>query len=102
MNRPLDPRDLRAQERQTAGLESRQKMIRDQQVEDIRWLMQQPQGRRIMARLLEMSGTERNSFTGSSTTFYNEGRRSVGVELSDEVKAVAFDNFIVMLQEQHK
>ena len=77
-------------------------MSRDQQVEDMRWLMKQAQGRRFMARLLEMSGTERNSFTGSSTTFYNEGRRSVGVELSDEIKAAAFDDFIVMLQEQHQ
>jgi hypothetical protein len=100
MNKPIDPRDVRALERQQADLASRQKLLRDQQITDVQWLMANPAGRRIMARLLDMSGTARNSFTGSSTTFYNEGRRSVGVELEAEIRDHAFDNYIAMLQEQ--
>lgn len=100
MTKSIDPRDIRAIERQQADQASRQKLLRDQQVADLQWLMEDARGRRIMARVLEMTGTERNSFTGSSTTFYNEGRRSVGVELEAEVRDHAFDNYITMLQEQ--
>ena len=100
MNKPIDPRDLRALERHQADLASRQQLLRDQQIADVQWLMHDPRGRRIMARLLDMAGTARNSFTGSSTTFYNEGRRSVGVELEAEVRDHAFEDYIAMLQEQ--
>lgn len=97
-----DPRDIRAQERAARDIESRQRLVREQQIDDLQKLMALPAGRRFVARLLEMSGTARNSFTGSSTTFYNEGRRSIGVELEAEVKDLAFENYIAMLQEQRK
>ena len=100
MNRPTDPRDIRAQQRQDAELQARMNLVREQQVADLQWLLANAQGRRVLARILDMSGTGRNSFTGSSTTFYNEGRRSIGVELEAEAKALAFDHYITMLQEQ--
>lgn len=55
-----------------------------------------------MSRLLDMTGTERNSFTGTSTTFYNEGARSIGVTLLGEVKALAWGDYLAMLKEQRK
>lgn len=101
MNTP-DPRDIRAIERQQHDQRVREELSRGQQVADLAWLMQQPQGRRFMARLLEITGTQRSSFTGNSTTFFNEGARSVGLLLLDEIKAVALDDYFAMLKEQSK
>lgn len=101
MNRP-DPRDIRAIERQQQDQLVAEQLAKGQQAADLSWLMSQEQGRRFMARLLEMAGTERDSFTGSSATFYNEGARSIGVRLLAEVKAIAWDHYIAMLKEQRK
>lgn len=102
MNRPIDPRDIRAIERAQADQASREKLARDQQVDDIKWLMDHAQGRRFMARLLEVTGTRKSSFTGNSTTFFNEGARSVGVLLTDEIIAITPENYLAMLKEQRK
>jgi hypothetical protein len=101
MNTP-DPRDIRAIERQQRDQLVQEELARGQNVADLTWLMSHEQGRRFMARLLDMAGTERDSFTGSSATFYNEGARSIGVKLLAEVKAVAWDEYIAMLKEQRK
>lgn len=101
MNRP-DPRDIRAIERQQQDQLVAETLAQGQNAADLAWLMSQVQGRRFVARLLDMAGTERDSFTGSSATFYNEGARSIGVRLLGEIKAVAWDEYIAMLKEQRK
>lgn len=100
MNRNIDPRDIRALERQAQEELREKKLSQAQHSDDLRWLMAHAQGRRIIARLLASAGTERGSFTGNSATFYNEGARSVGLLFENEIKTVAFDNYIVMLKEQ--
>jgi hypothetical protein len=40
------------------------------------------------------------SHTGNSQTFYNEGIRSLGIHLVNELQRVAPDNYIVMLAER--
>ena len=102
MNSKYDPRDLRAAEREADELARREALQRDQQLDDMRWLMSQPQGRRVVARVLELAGVERISFTGNSQTFFNEGARSVGIPLLDEIKAHAWPHYIVMLEETRK
>lgn len=39
------------------------------------------EGRWFFSRLLDMTGYKAQSFTGNSQTFYNEGRRAVGIAL---------------------
>lgn len=102
MNSKYDPRDLRAMEREADERARREALQRDQQLDDMRWLMGHAQGRRIMARVLELAGVERISFTGNSQTFYNEGARSVGIPLLDEIKHCAWDDYITMLGETRK
>lgn len=99
MNR-IDPRDIRALERHDEEQQRKRELAQAQHADDLRWLMSHAQGRRIVAQLLALSGTERQSFTGNSTTFFNEGARSIGLYLENEIRAVAFDNYIVMLKEQ--
>lgn len=101
MNRP-DPRDIRAIERQQQDQLVQDALAQGQHAADLAWLMSHEQGRRFMSRLFDMTGTERNSFTGSSTTFFNEGARSIGVALLSEVKAVAWSEYLAMLKEQRK
>lgn len=100
MSRHIDPRDIRALERQHEAQQSAEQLASEQQADDLRWLMAHAQGRRIMARLLHIAGTSRGSFTGNSATFYNEGARSVGLAFENEVRTLAFDHYIAMLKEQ--
>lgn len=44
-------------------------------------LLNNPDGKLLLFRLIEETGVFASSFTGNSTTFYNEGRRSVGLGL---------------------
>jgi len=101
MNSQVDPRDIRALQRQQEDQESKDRLALEQHSDDLRWLMNHAQGRRIVSRLLQVSGTERGSFTGNSATFFNEGARSVGLTFENEIKACAFDAYILMLKEQH-
>jgi protein-disulfide isomerase-like protein with CxxC motif len=42
-------------------------------------------GRWFFVRLLARTGYQAKIFTGNATTFYNEGRRALGVELYESV-----------------
>jgi len=68
---------------------------------DIRWLMSDPRGRRIVWAFLEETGIYRSSFTGNSTTFFNEGRRDVGLKLLAEINEIAVDQYTLMVKEAH-
>ena len=49
---------------------------------DLKWLMADPRGRRIVRGLLERSGVFRSSFTGDAMgTSFREGERNVGLGL---------------------
>lgn len=43
------------------------------------------EGRWFFTRLLDMTGYKAQSFTGNSQTFYNEGRRAVGIALVSQL-----------------
>jgi hypothetical protein len=66
---------------------------------DIKWLMANKQGRRIVRRLLAESGVYRSSFTGNSETFFREGKRALGLFLAAEVTTHAFPDYVLMLTE---
>jgi hypothetical protein len=63
----------------------KRKNKRQQEVEDLRNLLSTQAGRSFMWRLLSYCGVYKTSFTGNSTTFFNEGKRQVGLHLLDEV-----------------
>jgi hypothetical protein len=42
-------------------------------------------GRRTLWRVMEYAGMNISSFTGNSTTFFNEGKRDVGLWLRSEL-----------------
>lgn len=68
--------------------------------EDIRWLMTERAGRRIVWSLLEEAGVFRSSFDGTETgTYFHEGRRAIGLAWMSKVLEGSRDEFILMLKE---
>lgn len=70
-------------------------------VEDVRWLMSSPRGRRLVWWLLSKSGVSRTSFNNSGSVMaFNEGQRNIGLMLQAEVLEASPDAYMTMLQEQ--
>ncbi|MFN7610835.1 MAG: endopeptidase [bacterium] len=72
-------------------------------VEDVKWLMSSPRGRRLVWWLLSKSGINRTSFNNSGSVMaFNEGQRNIGLMLQGEVLEASPDAFMTMLEEQRK
>ena len=56
-------------------------------------LLKTPSGRWFLMRLLDKTKVLSDCFTGNSSTFYNEGRRKVGVDLVNEIAALGLEAF---------
>lgn len=95
-----DPLDLQAREQEQEAREASRAAKRQQEVEDIKWLMAHPAGRRILARIMEFTGPRRTSFhTNGSTMALNEGRKQVGLWLEGEVLELVPDAYLKLLKE---
>lgn len=58
---------------------------RERELEDIRIVLGTASGRRIFWRYLEECGVFKTSFTGNSTTFFNEGQRNIGLKILADI-----------------
>lgn len=94
---PTDLEGLREDDEAQRQVADRKRL---QEIEDFKWLMAHKQGRRIMWRMLSMSGVFRSSMTGNSSTFFNEGRRDIGLQLMAEINDHSLDAYVLMLKEQ--
>lgn len=50
--------------------------------------------------LLDFCGVGRTSFTGNSTTFFNEGQRNVGLRIQADLTKHYPDSYLTMLKEE--
>lgn len=79
MSKEFDPTDLRAQEKAKADKDIREKLAQENEEADIKWLMGNKRGRRILWRLLDQSGVFRLSFnTNAMQMAFAEGNRNFG------------------------
>jgi len=62
---------------------------RDQVLDDYRAVMDIPAGRRLLWHITCKARAFHLSMTGNSWTFFNEGRRSVGLEVLDEMQTAS-------------
>lgn len=75
-------------------------LTRETEIGDLRWLMGDPRGRRVMWRLLEGSGIYRSSFsTDPLVMAFAEGERNRGLRLLDEITQHCPKNLIEMQKE---
>lgn len=102
MEDQFDPTDLVGQEAEKADQSRLRKNKRDSEIKDFQWLMGDARGRRFMWRMLEMAGVYRSSFTGNSTTFFNEGQRNIGLMLVAEIHDTTPDAYALMLKENRQ
>lgn len=89
-----DPKQVRAR-----GL--KEKRQEEQELEDLRELLNLPAGRRFLWRQLERCAVWKTSFHPSGQVFAaNEGRRGVGVELMTQIIEADPQAWIALQQER--
>ena len=93
------PRYDTRRERRRSDAQQVAERVRQQELDDIRELMATALGRRIMWRLLAMSGVYRLSYTGNSETYFREGQRSVGLRLIADIHEACPEAYVEMLKE---
>ena len=95
-----DPTDVRSQERSKEESDLRQKLATELEAEDIKWLISNKRGRRIVFRALDRAGVFTSSFnTNALTMSFNEGRRNEGLRLLVQVTTLCPDRYNEMLKE---
>lgn len=95
-----DPTDLKRLEREAEAEEVGARERRRKELDDLRWLLGHPQGRRIVSRLLEQAGVFRSSFnTSGSVMAFNEGRRDMGLFITGELIEASADGYMKVLKE---
>lgn len=79
----------------------RAKLLAQQQEEDdVRWLLSDPRGRRLVWGWLSEGGIFRSTYTGEALSgAFNEGQRNAAIKLHAQVMHHAPEQFIRMLVE---
>jgi len=67
---------------------------------DLLWLMNQREGRRFVWRLLQACHLYETSFTGTSSTFFREGERNVGLLVLADITRLCPELYARMVGEQ--
>ena len=93
-----DPTDVRAQERAHADEETSARLAREQEVEDFKWLMGDPRGRRVMWCLLGLTGVYRSEVS-SEDLARHAGARNVGIWALDQMHEHCLNEYVQMFQE---
>jgi hypothetical protein len=71
----------------------------------MREVLRSEQGKDVIWNILGMCQLYSESFTGNSTTFYNEGKRAVGLEilqLLEDVNPAAYADLLIHQQRKEK
>jgi hypothetical protein len=96
----FDPADLNRRTREAEVDETVVRERRRKELEDLRWLLGHPQGRRIVCRALDEAGVFRSSFNHSGSVMaFAEGRRHIGLWLTAELLEASSDGYLKVLKE---
>lgn len=86
-------------------VEKKSREMREQRLKelsDLNVLLKQPEFQRFMWRLFGECKMYESSFTGNSATFYNEGKRAVGIFLHQEIIEANPEAILEMMSKSHK
>lgn len=95
-----DPLDIKGQERAQTDRELRDRLARENEEEDIKWLMSDKRGRRVLWRLMDQAGVFRSSFnTNAMAMAFAEGNRNYGLRLLSTIHSCCPKQYPVMMKE---
>jgi hypothetical protein len=102
MSEGYNPFDLEANaEDQAARKERLASELRDE-IGDLKWLMSQKRGRRVVHRTLAHAGMYRSGFSESASVMsFNEGQRNTGLRLVALLIAECPEDYLAMLKEKY-
>lgn len=70
---------------------SEEEIQRKQELRDLRDVLNTDQGKRFINSLFAKCKMYQTSFTGNSTTFFNEGKRSIALDIFEDIAELATD-----------
>ncbi len=98
-----DPLDIRGQERAKTDKDLREKLVRESEEADLKWLMGSKRGRRIVWRLLDRAGVFRLSFnTNAMQMAFAEGNRNEGLRTLAQIHTLCPEMYPVMVKEANE
>ena len=96
-----NPLDLKGQQKSKDNKKFTEKLDRQNEESDIKWLMSSKRGRRFVWRLLEQAGVFQSSFnTNAMTMSFSEGNRNYGLQLLNLVHTLCPELYPTMINEQ--
>lgn len=96
-----DPFDIRGNESQREEKETRERIAKEVEEADVKWLMSSKRGRRIVWRLLDQSGVFRLSFNPDLAVMaFAEGNRNFGNRMLTMVHTLCPELYPTMVKEQ--
>lgn len=87
-------------EKQRSEIEAKQQLLAQRDIDDIQFVMNSEQGRRVIWSLLEKGKVFAPCFAGDShLTAFNEGQRNLALALFQRVMAHCPDQYLMMAAE---
>lgn len=98
-----DPLDTEAQDKARKDRNTRDKLAESNEVEDVKWLMGNKRGRRVLWRILDRGDVYRTSFnTNSMTMAFNEGAKAEGRRLLVLLQLHCPEQYQMLLKEANE
>lgn len=98
-----DPLDIRGQEIAIADRELREKLAQENEAADVKWLMSNKRGRRVIWRLLDQSGVFKLSFnTNAMAMAFAEGNRNYGNRMLSMIHSLCPELYPTMVKEANQ
>lgn len=88
-------------EKQVKSAEKKLEVKRLNELEDLRWVLSDPRGRRVLWRILDFCSVFRSIWEASAKIHYNAGRQDVGHFVQSEVTEARPNAMLEMILE-HK
>ena len=96
-----DPLDIKGQDKAKADKDALDRIVRESEESDVRWLMGNKRGRRILWRLLDQAGVFRSSFnTNALSLSFAEGNRNYGLRTLAMIHSLCPEHYSTMIKEQ--
>lgn len=95
-----DPFDIKGQEQTQEERERRDRIKQLNEIEDIKWMMSDKRGRRMLWRLMDQAGVFRSSFnTNAMAMAFAEGNRNYGLRYLFLITKFCDKQYVVMQKE---